>query len=37
MEKKKMQKEKEYVERELSNLLSVTLQLEDELNKINFE
>lgn len=30
-----MEKEKEYVERELSKLLSVTLLLEDELNGLD--
>jgi hypothetical protein len=34
MEKKMEQKEREDVERELSQLLSTTLQLEDELNRI---
>lgn len=32
-----MKQEREYVEKELSLLLSATLQLEDELNEMNFE
>jgi len=32
-----MEREKEEVERELSQLLSMTIRLEDEVNKISYE
>lgn len=32
-----MEREKEEVERELSQLLSMTIRLEDEINKISYE
>jgi hypothetical protein len=34
---KKMEKEREYIEKQLSELFSATLQLEDELNKMSSE
>jgi len=37
MPKKKQNMEKEFVEKELSNLLEITLKLEDELNSIDYE
>jgi hypothetical protein len=37
MPKKKQDMEKEFVEKELSNLLEITLKLEDELNSIDYE
>jgi len=35
MEKKQMKKEKEYVERELSKLLEITLRLENEIYSLS--
>lgn len=37
MEKKKANMEKEFVEKELSQLLEITLRLEDELNLLDVD